>query len=110
MSVIQHRVERLEAIHGKADTVEAVLKSLSREDLELTVAFLRHRLAELRNSGTAQTESDPVILTGAVMLGVVAEARKWAGQSESAQAIAAYEAQFSTAICAQAGRDQGHFS
>jgi hypothetical protein len=79
MSVIQHRVERLEAIHGRAGTIEAVLKSLSRDDLELTLAFIRHRLAELRNSSAAaQSDPDPVILTGAHLREVVALAKVWA--------------------------------
>ena len=93
MSVIQHRVARLEAIHGRAGTVEAVLKSLSREDLELTLAFLRNRLAELRGSGAAvQSEPDPIILTGDHLREVVVQAMAWAGQAESAQAGAIQQA------------------
>lgn len=102
MSVIQHRVERLEAIHGKAGTVEAVLKSLSREDLELTLAFLRHRLAELRNSSAARSEPDPVVLTGAAMLDVVAEARAW----QASMNVKVWALEDGFAACASANRLQ----
>ena len=79
MSVIQHRVAKLEAIHGKAGSWDAIMMSLADDDLRLTIDFIRHRLQEPGSaSATAEPELDPGMLTGAHLQEIVAQARPWA--------------------------------
>jgi hypothetical protein len=78
MSVMEHRIAKLEAIHGRAGNWDAVIKSLTDEDLRLAMEFVRHRLSELKSSSsTDEPDLDRCLLTGAHLQKIVAQARTW---------------------------------
>lgn len=79
MNAIQNRVAKLESIHGKAGEWDAVVQTLTDDDLSLCIEFLRHQMAELPPTGAPKL--DPSKLTGADLLAIMAQARAWGNQN-----------------------------
>lgn len=79
---IGYRLDRLEADAARAGTVEAALRAMSDDDLKVTIAFIRARLAELPKSPSEETAPD-VVLTGAQLAEIAERARAWQGRQLS---------------------------